>query len=79
MLLLVLGLGADDMVGDTSWVTDLVEDLMDVIADLIIGDDGLLMVAFNLLPVVGDNPMPVAVWFMIAVFGGLLIYLRYYR
>ena len=67
------------MVGDTSWVTDLVEDLMDVVADLIIGDDGVLMAFFNLLPVVGDNPMSVAVWFMIAVFGGILIYLRYYQ
>lgn len=75
LLLGFLGLGeTDDMIGDTSWVDDLVESLFDTAAEVLIGDNGILTALFNLLPVVGNNSMSVEVWFLLAVFGGMLIF-----
>ena len=78
VILSIIGLGMGDVEIEQDWIGETAEAIMDAIADSLIGDDGILMVVFNLLPIVGDNAMSVETWFLMAVFIGLLLFTNFY-
>lgn len=75
----ILFVGFGQVSIDTSWVDEVFASLLDAVTETVFGENGILSVVFNLLPVVGSNSLPVETWFIIVVFGGILIFLRYYR
>ena len=74
---LIVGLGQVTI--DTSWVDEVLASVWEAIWDAFFGSDGVLTAGFNLLPVVGNNSLPVATWFMLAVFGGFILFINVYR
>ena len=77
--LLSLLFGFGQVTIDTSWVDEVLASVWEAVWDTFFGSDGLLTAGFNLLPVVGNNSLPVATWFMLAVFGGFIVFINVYR
>ena len=64
---------------ESDWVDDIVDSLMNTLWEVTMGEDGILMTLFNLIPFVGANPLSVEVFFLLAVFIGVLMFMRHYQ
>ena len=71
---------SSDIEMDTDWIDDILDTFWGLLYNGTIGEEwGIFRLLYNLLPVVGDNSFSMEVWFMIAIFGGMLLFLYRFK